>query len=220
MKPRAFTLIELLMVMGIIALLAGLALPAIGHAREEARRTRCLTNLRSIGTGIALYQNDYRGLLPRVRPLHDDTPTMGHAADPSLLDVLETYLDAPVPRRGPDGLFISSDPFICPSDRVGQDAATAFEPVWRTAGTSYEYFAGVFMLVAETSAFIHDPQSAVSRAYDLNPGFPVVVDLDEWHAQRRIGPARQAVYYGEWRADWLRDIADQEMARFFADMGF
>jgi len=61
MSRRGFTLIELLVVMAIVVLLAGLLLPVLAHAREHARRTRCLNNLRQIGIAIALYAGDHDG---------------------------------------------------------------------------------------------------------------------------------------------------------------
>ena len=58
---NGFTLIELLVVMVIIALLVGLLLPALGRAREEARKTQCRSNLRQVGLAMNIYANDNKG---------------------------------------------------------------------------------------------------------------------------------------------------------------
>jgi len=63
---KAFTLIELLVVMVIIALLVGLLLPALGRAREEARKTQCRSNLRQIALAMNMYINDNGGYTPPV----------------------------------------------------------------------------------------------------------------------------------------------------------
>ena len=58
-KQRGFTLIELLVVIAIISILAAILFPVFARARENARRTSCLSNLKQIGIGIMQYAQDY-----------------------------------------------------------------------------------------------------------------------------------------------------------------
>src|SRR4051812_34799499 len=59
-----FTLIELIVVIGIIALLMSLLMPAVRGARESAKTLRCATQLRQIGQGIFAYAANHRGMTP------------------------------------------------------------------------------------------------------------------------------------------------------------
>ena len=63
-RSRAFTLVELLVVIGIIALLISILLPTLGKAREASKRAVCLANLRTIGQAYQLYANDYKDQIP------------------------------------------------------------------------------------------------------------------------------------------------------------
>ena len=63
-KRPAFTLVELLVVIGIIALLISILLPALGRARESAYRIKCGSNLHAIGQGFATYISNNHGVLP------------------------------------------------------------------------------------------------------------------------------------------------------------
>ncbi len=223
---RAFTLVELLLVIAIIAILVSITIPALGSSRETARRVKCLANLKGIGGGIAGYMNDSKDLLPRVRPLH---ASGGNTNDPSLLDVMVVYLSVNAPEReddtNPNSNFTHvSDVFICPSDRIGKDPATNFEPLWRTSGTSYEYLAGEMMVFSE-QVTVADPQGATTEVFK-DPKWrdlPVVLDNDDWHTLRRGQVPRNGLFFGDWHADWAGNVVrfdsqDPRLLRLVCDL--
>jgi prepilin-type N-terminal cleavage/methylation domain-containing protein len=211
---RAFTLIELLVVISVVALLIGITMPALGHARESARRTKCLANLRSLGQGINLYLNESKGRFPYVRPLHN-TSGLGNGNDPSLLELLPTYLDVEAPRKedpnDSNSFYISADVFKCPSDLIAETGDQQWEPAWRTEGTSYEYVPGAFMLAAELLA-VPNPAVGVTKAYEKGVErhpLPIMQDWGKWHKLRATGLPQNAVFFNDFHADWTIPIQDE-----------
>lgn len=66
-RRRAFTLIELLTVIAIVGVLAGILIPVVGRVRENARASSCASNLRQLGNALHLYAADNNGLFPAPR---------------------------------------------------------------------------------------------------------------------------------------------------------
>lgn len=215
---RGFTLVELLLVISIIAILVSITIPALGSSRETSRRLKCLTNLKGIGVGFAVYINDSKELLPEVAPLQ----TPGSSTnDPALFEVLSQYLDAAQPEREDPSNANSSygrvpEVYKCPSDRVGRDASRQFEPVWRSFGFSYQYPPGEFMWAFGQSYLREKPkaQQGVSLAWRQPQwrDLPVLVDYDDWHTVRRGGVPRNALYLADWSADWAKSSPIQANA--------
>jgi prepilin-type N-terminal cleavage/methylation domain-containing protein/prepilin-type processing-associated H-X9-DG protein len=66
MRKRGFTLIELLVVIAIIAILAAILFPVFAKAREKARQTSCLSNVKQLALGVMMYIQDYDSRYPSV----------------------------------------------------------------------------------------------------------------------------------------------------------
>jgi prepilin-type processing-associated H-X9-DG protein/prepilin-type N-terminal cleavage/methylation domain-containing protein len=69
-RGAAFTLLELLVVIGIIAILAALLLPVLSAAKRKAAQTTCINDLKQLGTGMQMYVEDYGGTFPGMASQH------------------------------------------------------------------------------------------------------------------------------------------------------
>lgn len=143
-RARGFTLIEILVVVAILALLGALLFPVFSSARAKARETSCVSNLRQIGLGVALYARDFDDFYPRGTDTSERLAAISPPADddlrllPLLRDVLHPYLS-------------SSAVWHCPSDTGWKRGYAAYDanadlttlPPCASAfdrfGTSYNY---------------------------------------------------------------------------------
>ncbi len=98
---RGFTLIELLVVVTIIGLLAALLFPVFAKAREQARQTVCVSNLRQIGLAIQMYQADHNNVPPEA---FGDASEVAADQQPAL-DPLLPYEHAPAIYHCSDALY-------------------------------------------------------------------------------------------------------------------
>ena len=134
---RAFSLVDVLVSIGVITVLVALLLPSLAHIRESTRRIICQSNLRQVGIGVAQYADENQDLLPPSQFYEPDSPPLG--TDLAQMMTL---------RLGPDtgqttgewdglGLLYSSyqlrapEIFYCPS-HYGDHAFQTYAEPWRT----------------------------------------------------------------------------------------
>jgi prepilin-type N-terminal cleavage/methylation domain-containing protein len=147
-RPAAFTLVELLVVITVIAVLIGLLLPGLSHARYTATFVQCGSNIRGVGQSATIYANDYRSWFPTRKVVKD-------SAGQAFIIQLQ---GASYPLGGDDrpmfkDYFDIDHAFTCPFSPLGgtsRDKTTATVQI----GAAYELYFGYRVLNTRVSSML------------------------------------------------------------------
>ena len=151
---RGFSLIELLVVLGVIGLLIGLLLPTLAMARRAATRAGCGANLRNLGVILEGYQQNHNAIYPVARYM--PPPMVSTDTDPPLPEVLSQEIAG------------SEEVFQCPGDDVLYPALTP--------GSSYVYNIGLGGKTPDNNWFVKGAGLQLTQV-------PVLYDCDNFVAE-------------------------------------
>ncbi len=178
-RRKGFTLVELLVVIGIIALLVSILLPALGRAREQARQIKCLSNVRQLGMAMLMYVNENRGQYP----FHADGGGM-HNED----WIWWQAVRQPDFKYGGIAHYLSADnanadTYRCPSDDINDRPRVLF-------GESYKFSYTFNFFVASNG---HYPfKDAVTYATIREPSHKIVM----------VEESENSLDDGNWAPNW------------------
>jgi len=234
---KAFTLIELLVVIAIIVLLMASMLPALSSARDVAKRTVCLSNLRQVGLSLVVYASDYDGSYPYHEFWYNQSGPKGNLAKYNIAAF------APVDQtglRGEPGILAErplneylnqkGSVSACTSD-MGDAKKVTVTSCYDAYGTSYQiqwndggttpYFGvvpvtggaslnstgGRTAISAQKAAKFGAPISFAGKTYSGTWARKIILGDFNWQGNRPITDGRVL-----WHKPQYRDIRQQNMA--------
>ena len=189
-RKDAFTLIELLVVIAIIAILAAILFPVFAQAREKARQTACLSNVKQIGTALLMYLQDYDEALPAP---DWGTPTATSGPERS---VFAWAGGGSVP-PGPNlpcwcDLFLpyikNTDVFKCPDDSTGNLTVGGVKYVGKPISYALNTF---FYSTPEGKFFGSNYNGSAAYSRMANPASKIYIgEVESGRGQELVNPSR------------------------------
>jgi prepilin-type processing-associated H-X9-DG protein len=174
-RVTAFTVLELLVVIGIIVILAALLLPVLSRAKTKARNITCVNQLKQLGVAARLYADDNGGRLPVAEPLPSNPSDPQHPL-PRISVVLAPYVSKVA------GNNVSAPIFKCPADN---------DWFFEAEGSSYQWNAGLNgrridfgensrfqAVIVSNGVTILQTNGNITRASESTPLF---LDYDDFH---------------------------------------
>lgn len=164
-STHGFSLIELLVAIGLISVLIGILLPSLGRAQDAARRVRCAAQLKNLGVAWAIYTDRY----PEAFPPAVSMPSFPIVPDEmTIMKALSDEVRAP-------------DAYACPSDDRRN---------FQELGISYEYLPGLAIALDPNSARTLK-QVARQQAHLM----PILSDAEAYHPRTGDSEFRQTLYH-------------------------
>ena len=175
---RAFTLIELLVVIAIIAILAALLFPVFARAKAAAKQSGCVSNLKQIGSSIALYMGDYDDIFPAAVDASDKykPEIWSHEPDfmaripymPTIWDALNPYIK-------------SKEVFKCPADTGTEVLDNHLFDSFKSSPSLYAAYGSSYFFRTEI-AFKYFSQTRFTLPANVNVMFD---GAGHWHGGTR-----------------------------------
>ena len=170
-RRRGFTLVELLVVIGIIALLVSILLPALNKAREDAKRVRCLSNERQLVMAWQMYASENKGkLVSSNTPQYPANPWWYWAAAGNSLACLYDGKLWP---------YIKNyDVYKCPNDRIMYTHTYSINGYLAGENGDRVFTTGAIKKAHATFVFIEELDP---RGYEINSFMPTHYPSDNWN---------------------------------------